>query len=480
MSLAATTAVLLLIPPAVMAFPFAVRSALVKLNDLRRRLLWWHGLWALLALSALVFRVRDDVSIRQSPVDPSAAYRIGLIGIAATILVARVLLRRTELTAAMSRGLVALLTAYALLSLCSTLWSIYPEWTAYKSVEYLVDLAALAAILEHVRSFRSYKTLFDWTWLGVAALLLSVWLGVVLWPDQALVSAGGPLSFRIAGAYPALDQNTVGEGAAILAIVALSRLLRPCVSGRAFYLLVLLGGLCTLIMSQTRAAIVGFLFSAIAVMLLHRRIRLLGAVIVLVLLAVFLTNGVAWIESAWQRGDSGYTIETLSERTSRWQVGWQYFLERPLLGHGGYAATRFGLPSTTAWDANAIGVLSTYLEVMLGTGLLGLSIVVAAIVLTWRMLIYWLRNHKVWSVQREVAIETLGVLFIITVRSFVTTQFILHSSLVFLAILGFAELLRRQKDAFGSSRLCNLNYADPPGLSSEAVAATLTSASATD
>src|SRR2546425_8324014 len=109
------------------------------------------------------------------PIDAWAAYRIALVCLTALILLMRLALRQTPWIGSLFRGLVGTLAIYALISLFSTLWSIYPAWTFYKTMEYFVELAVLAAVLTTVRSTEAYKSLFDWTWVLLGGLLVTVW-----------------------------------------------------------------------------------------------------------------------------------------------------------------------------------------------------------------------------------------------------------------------------------------------------------------
>ena len=141
--------------------PSALASAVAKGRELIRALRWWHGLWFAVFASSLVFRARDIADARDTPLDLWAAWRIGLMGLVALVLLGRLATRATDWAAGLLRGLPAGMTLCATTALISTLWSVYPLWTLYKSVEYLIDLALLAAILTAVRRVEDLKALFD-------------------------------------------------------------------------------------------------------------------------------------------------------------------------------------------------------------------------------------------------------------------------------------------------------------------------------
>jgi len=428
--------------------PLAAVQAPRKIRVLAGLLTWWHGVWLMLFVSALVFRARDLTTIRQTPVNAWALYRIVLVSLAGLALAARLALRRPNWLPSLFRGLLGALAVYGMVSLASTLWSVYPAWTFYKALEYLVDLAVIAAVLAAAPSTESYKSFMDWTWFIFGGLLVTVWLGALVWPERAFLESGGQFSPRLTGVFPVLDQNSVGDLAAVLALVALARLasggrIRP---GRAFYSAALFALLITLVFSQTRGAIVGFLLAMILVLLFSKRLATLALLSALVLLlASFGVTG-KLLQGYWQRGDRPEDLQAYSGRLTLWQLAWEKMQDRPVLGFGAYAGGRFGALRKVE-DTSLSSALNAYVEIALGTGLLGLVPVVVALAGTWRVLFRAASQFSFCLSERALAVEAVGVLTVITVRSFFTVQFVWHPSLDFLAVLGYAELLRRSPAA---------------------------------
>ena len=279
----------------------------------------------------------------------------------------------------------------------------------------------------------------------LAGLLGSVWIGAFLLPDKAFPVTGELIRVRIAGVLPALDQNDVGEAAAVSAIVALSRLLRPQRGqGRVFYWLVFGSALFTLVLSQTRAAIVGFFLGSALVLILSKR---RGLVVFLAFAAVMIlaaTNAPDLLLRFWQRGENPEIVQGFSGRLAVWEFGWAKFLERPLIGYGAYAGGRFGGLETGGvelWSS----VLSSYVETMLGTGLCGLTLLIIAVLGTWWALIREFISSSLRRSDRQLTIEALGVLALMTTRSFFAPQLIWHPAQTFLLVLGYAEFRRRAR-----------------------------------
>jgi O-Antigen ligase len=437
-------ALLLLIPLGLVVCALALGQVAKRLRRLAMSLSWWHGLWLLLFVSGLVFRVRGLDAMRETPVDSWAGLRVALVFTTALVLLVRLGLKKTDWLPSLFQGFVGVLTTYGLVCGLSTVWSVYPAWTFYKASEYLIDVALLAGILVAVRSLSEWKILYDWTWALLGGLSLTVWIGAAVWPTKAFVAGGDLLPARLSGVFPALDQNSVGETAAILAIIALARLLFRARQrrGLAFYLMLLAFALVTLVLSQTRTACVGFLLGTVLVFFSAKRRGMLTALVVSIAMILCFTIAGDLVGRYWQRNDRPEGLQSVSGRLPRWEAAWEMIKERPLTGYGAYAAGRFAV-LTTSEDSEWSSVANTYVEVLVGTGIFGLIPLLVAQMGTWWMLILAVRRPFSDPLEHQLAIEGLGVLSILTIRSFTTSNFVWHPALEFLVVLGFAEFLRR-------------------------------------
>ena len=433
---------LLSVLPILIAVVWAQR----KLRVLQENLAWWQVLWILLFLSEITgLRVRTIRDIEQTVVDSWAICRIILVGIVAFVLASRLALRKTAWIGSLLRGLVAAIAIYALISAGSTLWSAYPAWTLYKSLEYLVDVTLLAAILATVSTTESYKWLFDCTYTLYGLLLACVWLGAVLWPNEAFQPTPGLLQLQLIGTVPEVAANSVGQYSGVLAIVALTRLLFGAFrrhTGRVWYCLLLIGSLITLTLSQTRSAVAGFLAALVVVSLLSER-KGAKAVLSLTAVTLLLTPFYSVFWTYIRRGQDPQLWNTLSGRLEYWEFAWKKFAEEPLIGYGGYAAGRFVVLAGIG-DQLTSSVHNTYIEILVGVGLLGLIPVLVALLGGWWFLIGAARNFSLVPFDRQLALEAAGILATLTVRSFFTTELIWHPPLFFLLVLGYAEFLRRR------------------------------------
>jgi len=438
MALAAVVIGPIAIAIGVMAFP----AARQRLGELLPKLTWWHGLWLLLYMSGLVFRPGRSMSaVKAEPIDGWAMLRIGPEVIVCTILLIRLALRKPAWLKSFFRGMVGALAVYATVCLVSSLWSVYPAWTFYKSWEYLVDVATLAAILVSIQSTEDYATLINWTWAILTMELLWTLAQGVIFHKDAWDDMG-----RLASQIPMGSANAMSGVAAMVTIMALCRLLplqpRPR-AARAFYVAAFLVGMACLIFSKTRNALAGFVVAVCLILFLSRRIRtgaILTAVAVL-LLAMSSVQGDLY--DYLSRGQTENTLENLNGRMSWWTFAWEQFSHHPVTGLGAYAGGKFAVLSKIGWE-DASSLHSDYIETIVGTGLGGLTPLLASLIGTWWFLVKFVKDKAATAAERQFAYEFIGVLGIITVHSFFNVEMTWQTPIPYLLTVGFAEFLRRK------------------------------------
>ena len=260
--------------------PVSLRSVLSGAARLLQSFTWWQGLFVLCFVSGIVWRVRELQDINAQPVDGFALFRVGIQGFVGMVLLFRLFTAKTDWLRPLFTGIIGVVVIFPLISLASTAWSVRPGWTFYKSIEYLVDLSALAAIIISLKSTEEFEQLVDIAWSLLGVMLLTAWIGAIVDPLDALKlsQVEGPLTGRLNGIVPNIDANSIGEWSAILAIVALGRLAydpENRFNGK-WYRILFASAVVTLVYAQTRAAIAGFLVAMVVLAFLSGR-RLRGA-----------------------------------------------------------------------------------------------------------------------------------------------------------------------------------------------------------
>ncbi len=431
-------AALLVVPCTILLF-VGIRQARASLQEMRSEIHWWHWLLLLAYLSQLVFRLRDVPEARESPLDAWGLLRIGPEAIIVAVLLSRLTLRRPDWLPSLYRGLIALLTAYAVVCTISTAWSVFPAWTLYHSLEYFMDIALLATVLVMVRTADEYKSVMDWVWLVYGGGMVLVWIEAILMPQLAFQ----PPTHRLEGVFPIENWNDLGTTAAALSAVAIARIWRLDRESvnRPWYLLLLVFSFVTMLAAQTRNSIGGFLVGTALVFLLSKRIWASTSFITLAMLA--LGTGVVRTFLERDTPEQQLALDTLNGRGVFWSLAWNMITKHPLTGLGAYAGGRFAV--LEALGAGAASTLhNDFLEIATGTSFWGLIPFVLALVLTWVILTRAVRNPSLAPNERQLALEAIGIVGVLTVHAFFNTDLSWHAPLIYFAALGCAEFLRRQ------------------------------------
>ena len=441
---AATAAAVAILPIAILILPACITHTLGHLTRLAGEFDISFVPWILLFLSGLVFRARDTESIHETPLDAWALFRVAGV-VLAFLLMAGLFIGGKCSVRSLYRGLPALLIACGLIGAASTAWSMFPSWTLYKSLEYAVDVAVLAGILSVLHTMEDLKRLFDWTWVLLFGLLFSVWLGALIWPEEALEHGVGLLGLQLSGVFPSVAANGVGELAGLLGLVCLARIIYS--QHKVCYSAIFACCCGTMILSQTRSALAGFACGGLSILIATK--RYLSAIAVVAVGALVLSSSSA--DGFWtyiRRGQDNEMFTSLSGRANWWTLAIQKVKERPLLGYGAYGGGRFVVLNQFG-PPEASSVHNDYLEILLGTGVIGLSVAVIAVTGVWREVLRASRRPTPSRLERELAVEALAILTLLMVRSMFSTALFWHPPLPFLLIVGYAEILRQR----GSRRL---------------------------
>ena len=401
------------------------------------QLKWWHWIWFLSMCSGFVFRYRSASEIAQSPVDSTAALRLGPELIVACILVARLVFRKPDWGPSMTHGIVGSMAVFGSVCLLSSLWSVKFSWTMYKSLEYLLDLSIIAVVLAIVRTTEDYKTFIDWTWVIAGLAVGWVWVGLPIWPQQSWAEES-----RLAGAYPIFSSNELGDTGAILMLVAAIRYwpLAGKAKNKAFYILTALLGLATMVAAQTRSAFAGLAVAALVVLFFAGRTRYAIWGSILGVPAVIFTSIGPAILAYLQRDQSTEELTSMSSRLDWWAIGYKMFMMHPFTGLGAYAGSRFAVLA----NIGAPQLHSDWAEVIVGTSIWGLAPFLISVIWIWAILIRYYRGRWLSPEDRQLTLEMIGVMTMLTIHSFVNVEMTWHHPTFFLMILGWAEFMRRK------------------------------------
>jgi O-antigen ligase len=338
----------------------------------------------LLLASSLVWRVRTTDDIAADPLDAAGQIRVGCVGLAGLLaLTALVWPTRTEERVGPAPLPFRLYGAYVLVVFAGAPLSVQPLLTAYRGVELATAVLVLLAARQSV-GLEAIGRIGSTLYWFLVALVGSVWAGVLLVPSlavQPLLNEAAPVPWNIQGVYPSIASNGVGTLGVTLTIWSLARARpgggRPLRPALAYALAAV--GLVTLGASQYRTGY-GALVVGVAVLLAlrNRRLLVVGALLAAAAWLAFL--GPQIVEEAAPfllRGQTAEEARGLTSRVEWWEASIPVWQKSPLVGRGLLTGTRFEVLARLGLRDTG-GIHSTWVEVLVGTGLIGLGLLLAS------------------------------------------------------------------------------------------------------
>jgi O-antigen ligase len=317
-----------------------------------------------------------------------------------------------------------------------------PLISAGQALGVLVDVSffvAVSSFCSPLEVVRLWNLLLSF----LSLLLGSVWLSALATPSLGLIRIPGAfLPVQLRGAFPAVSPTDLGTFSAILVASALYRLLdRRRIHFERKDLLwvsVLVLGLISLIFSQSRTPVAALALAIVAIVWMTRRLDLFpmlaGCGVLLV--AVGFGEG---LRDYYMRGQSLEGFYSLTGRTGIWEAAWNLFKESPMLGHGFFTANRLDLASRLSDKFTIISTAeNTFLEVLLGVGLVGLFPMLVALLQTAGRLLRNLRDIKFREGLREPVCQIVSAMIIVFVRAFDGPTFQDHSVCLFIFLISMA------------------------------------------
>jgi O-antigen ligase len=402
--------------------------------------------------------MRTSEELRENPVNPVNLARIILIGFVGLCLIGVFLLRSSQFTRNF-KGPLGWMIVYAAIALASAAYSSLPLVSAGKAFEVLVDVLFFVAVSSFCTSLE-VNSLWDLLLFFLSAYLTAVWISALVMPSVGFIHIPGALlPLQLQGAYPTNSPNDIGEISAIVAATAFYRLLlkrRSAIENEGLLwggILVL--GIVSLIFAQARTSVIELAAALIAILLMTRKSRLLPLLLVSGAI-LFVAGGASALREYLMRGQSSELFYSMSGRLSIWDVAWTFFKESPLIGHGFFTAHRLDLNiRLTAISVNVSTIDNTFLEVLLGVGLIGLLPILAGLFQLASWLLRIARKAGLGGRMRECRCEIVGVLIIVIIRAVNGPTFQGHSIslLILLISMAFAHTALRVQVAKQRSRI---------------------------
>jgi O-antigen ligase len=385
----------------------------------------------LLLLSTLVLRIRGTEDIAENPLDPAGLFRVGCLGLGLLLGTIALLMPEQPSGANIRSRPFGLYLLYVLVVFLGVATSPFPPLTLFRGVDLMAGPLVLLGAIRAAGSgglTRIESLLF---WFQVV-LVGSVWLGVAVFPSEAVQLVDSPIPWQVEGILPAIASNGVGFLGASITVWALGYLVSPREEARPRpWVLVSIAvfGVVTLIAAQYRTGYVALVVGLVLLLALRGR-RVLAGVVLLVTAGALLWGPslVREAEPVLLRGETPEVAGKLSSRISWWDQALPVWQESPWIGGGLLTATRFEVLAAIGHETTAT-IHSTWIEALVGTGVIGLALLGASFLVLWRRAI-------AEALRPTGRILPLLLLALLSVRAFTGSTFEIpgRSALIFLTL----------------------------------------------
>lgn len=392
-----------------------------------------------LFLSSLNFSFRTFSDITTSLINPEVFHRIaGFFILSVYVLYKSPKIYRTI----KSNKFLIFFTCYCLYRILSSTWSIFPIWSLYRSVEFLIVGMFFISLLDKMKSEVSLINNLNRIIILYLCLLVTVILGIFHSPDAIIFSEN--LIPKLQGIIPRWNSNGIGQAAAIIIGLILVRLGH---FRRRNDILVLVFVGVIFLLAQTRSALAPLLIFAL--ILFSTRVNLFVRMMVYIVIgifSIFLVFSNDTILSIYEyiiRGQTSEQLLTLSGRLIAWEAsivnadfGWIRFLFGLGSFAGGryiaelnYASTSQGAPITTLDNA--------WLELWVDEGIIGIIFLSVLFIWIYKLLRQSDRQLIKWS--------GYCLFTILLFRSFFVSNLLLHTNFFFLTLVLIGAVLEQQR-----------------------------------
>ena len=286
-----------------------------------------------------------------------------------------------------------LVSAFVFWAVVSSLWSVNPMLAIAKGLElWAVTISAAMFVKLSGRTHEPDRIEKIMAWSLIAVLVIALFGNFIFW-GKLLPSSGDdslPLylmgdeppalaerpRLMLAYAHPLLTGDLLALSIVSLFVIPVNKLLKAT----AIILLSLL-----LWMTDARGPTIALVVALIAMLLVKIRSTSVKATVLALVISAALGIALVFQDNLLKPFQALLTddVYTLNSRTELWTSVFRYIAARPIIGYG-YYASRYLLMKDFIWGGHAHNSL---LEVLLTTGLIGLTIVGAYLVYVFSAII---------------------------------------------------------------------------------------------
>jgi O-antigen ligase len=272
-----------------------------------------------------------------------------------------------------------LLGLFICLALVSATYSVEPRFTLVRTIEFIAFYCFLLGMYKWLRTRPRLESLLNITFYVITVSILVNASAAALFP-QYIWHWRSPNRYQGLVGHP----NTLGLFCLMAYPILLWKFRRAHAKVRAAIIVLSALAVAMHLMSGSRASMMAAGVGIFVWLLALRRkflvTALAGLAILGLLLLPMLTEAIPSLQREYQ-GEKAATVKDLTGRTQFWQLAAQLIAEKPVAGYGYEVAGGVWSESAVSegtfvsqWGSSKTSLHNGYLEVVLGTGILGLSL----------------------------------------------------------------------------------------------------------
>jgi O-antigen ligase len=335
-------------------------------------------------LSELILRQRDAESLATNPLDTAGLYRVGCLAAAALLGALALTSSADERKDRITTRPFRLYCLYVGVVFIGAPLSVDLPLTAFRGLELLVGLVAVAGAYRRAGREAGKRLLSLFYWYLVASAI-AIWLGALLVPGSAFGQVESPFPIQLRGVFPVVSANSTGTLGAIIGLWSLAKLLSPPDRGaaeRSTLLVLTVMGFATLALAQYRTGYIATAVGLLVLLTLRAKAAAFWVVVVGLFVAMLWSAHIAEVAAPiWQRGENPEVLNNLSGRIGYWEAAIPVWETSPLFGRGLRTASRFEVLAEMGSTYTST-IHGTWVEALVGTGLVGLTLLAASFLLT--------------------------------------------------------------------------------------------------
>lgn len=359
---------------------------------------------------------RSADELTSNPFDVFSLMKLAFTGMAAALGLLALTAPRVRMSERVTTRPARFYIVYAVVVFIGVVASVNPVLTFYRAIEVVAGLLVVAGAYRTAGRealSRIERMIF---WYSVA-MISSAWIGALIFGGAALeAQANSPIPIRLQGIFPRISHNSLGYLGVVVALWSIARLVarerenapRPMISGALAVF-----GLITLVAAQYRTGYLA-LFAGLALLLLVAGRKALAGLAVVTFLAISIGGSslVQQAEPYLLRGQDTERASRLSGRVTYWTEAIPVWQESPIIGGGLQTASRLIVLSDLDTEkGEASNLHSTWVEALVGTGVVGLAMLALALLTgLWRSVVR--------TFDRRGRVVPAVILTIILVRTF--------------------------------------------------------------